>query len=169
MRGTLALGFANAKTEVAFGAMLRFVALLTLFPLVALARPWQGLTPGTATEKDVVAKFGAPTQRASRDGRDVIAYSGAQAIKGTTVAQFSIDPATHTVQRIDVFPAAVIDKDTVESVYGARCPEKTDGTGCYVKRVTERMTFYFVYRDGLAVFFDDSGWRVKNFTFTPAR
>lgn len=149
--------------------MRRSVALLTLFPLVALARPWQGLTPGTATEKDVVAKFGEPTQRASRDGRDVLAYSGAKAIKGTKEAQFSIEPATHTVQRIDVFPAAAIDKDAIESAYGARCPEKTDGPGCYVKKLTEQMTFYFFYREGLAVFFDDSGRRVVSFTFTPAK
>lgn len=145
--------------------MSRVLLLLVVLPAVAQARPWQGLVPGTATEKDVVAKFGEPTGRANKDGRVVLAYTGAQAIKGTKATQLEVDAKTKTVLRMDVFPAASLDKDAIESAYGGRCTGKAGETRCYEKKLTERLTFYFVYPDGLAVFFDDSGRQVVNLTF----
>ena len=41
--------------------MRQFLFLSLLIAGTALAKPWQGIEPGTSTRADVVDKFGPPT------------------------------------------------------------------------------------------------------------
>ena len=142
------------------------VALLV--PAVTHARAWNGIEPGVTSRDEVVKKFGPPTKTLSVDGHQVLAYTGTSAIKGTAQAQFRVDPASGLVERIDVFPGPVVDRETVESSYGPPCP--TSGApapgNCFQKRLTEDFrTYYFYPRLGLAVFFDEEGDKVQSFVF----
>src|SRR3712207_4173397 len=93
------------------------VLALTGLSLPALAKPWQGIDPGVSKRAEVLEKFGTPSRTVTQDGKEIIAYFQAEAIKGTTQAQFRVDPKTGTVERIDVFPGPVVDKDTIEASY----------------------------------------------------
>lgn len=134
-------------------------------------RAWQGIEPGTAVRADVVRKFGEPSKVvAGKDGKEVLGYLGPRAIKGTAQTHFRTDPQTQKVERIDVFPAAVIDRETIESSYGLACPgEGVDPSGqpCYLKKVTEDFKAYLLYPSlGLAVFFKSDGKTVLSLVFT---
>lgn len=136
----------------------------------AAAKPWNGIDPGTSKKADVIAKFGEPTQAIPSEGKETLAYLGPKAIKGTTQAQFKIDTATQVVERIDVFPGPVIDRQMVEESYGPACP--TAGPAprdpCYVKKVNDSFRTYFIYMKlGLAVFFKEDNKTVSSFVFTP--
>ncbi|HEY8209440.1 MAG TPA: hypothetical protein VIG99_18255 [Myxococcaceae bacterium] len=149
---------------------LTLAALVALAP-AALAKPWNGIEPGTSKRDEVVKKFGEPSKVVKGDnGKETLAYLGEKAIKGTTQSQFKVDGTSGTVERIDVFPAPVIDKEMVESSYGAACP--TSGPApkdpCYAKKITDNFKSYFVYvKLGLAVFFKDDNKTVSSFVFTP--
>jgi hypothetical protein len=139
-----------------------------LVPAVTHARAWNGIEPGVTTRDEVVKKFGPPTKTLSVEGHQVLAYTGTSAIKGTSQAQFRVDPTSGLVERIDVFPGPVVDRETVESSYGPPCP--TSGApapgNCFQKRLTEDFrTYYFYPRLGLAVFFDEEGDKVQSFVF----
>jgi hypothetical protein len=142
-----------------------------LLPMLASAKSWNGIEPGVSKLDDVVRKFGDPSKRVRVEGIDVLAYLGDKAIRGTQQSQFKVDPATQLVQRIDVFPGPVIDKDAVENTYGRACPPgQPSGGGCYVKKVTDDFRTYFQYlKLGLAVFFSDDGKTVQSFIFTPGK
>jgi len=147
---------------------LALAALVALGPAVQ-AKPWNGIEPGTSRRDEVVKKFGEPSKVVKNDARETLAYLGSKAIKGTTQAQFKLD-ANGVVERIDVFPGPVIDRDMVESNYGRACP--TSGPApkdsCYVKKMTgDNFKMYFVYvKLGLAVFFKEDGKTVSSLVFT---
>jgi hypothetical protein len=139
-----------------------------LLPALTHARSWNGVEPGVTSREEVVKRFGPPTKTLNVDGHQVLAYTGASAIKGTAQAQFRLDPTTGVVERIDVFPGPVVDRETVESSYGPPCPVSgAAGPGnCFQKRLTEEFrTYYFYPRLGLAVFFDEDGEKVQSFVF----
>ncbi len=134
---------------------------------LASAKPWNGIDPGTSTRADVVKKFGNPSRTVTTDGREILAYFQKEAIKGTTQAQFRVEPATGVVERIDVFPGPVIDRETVENTYGPLC-SAAGGTSepCYTKKLTDDFRTYFLYTKlGLAVFFNEDGKAVQSFVF----
>jgi hypothetical protein len=141
--------------------------LAVLLPALTYARPWNGVEPGVTSRDEVVKRFGPPTKTLNVDGHQVLAYTGASAIKGTAQAQFRVDPGTGLVERIDVFPGPVVDRETVESSYGPPCPASGATPGnCFQKRLTEDFrTYYFYPRLGLAVFFDEDGDKVQSFVF----
>jgi hypothetical protein len=149
---------------------LTLAALVALAP-AALAKPWNGIEPGTTKKDEVVKKFGEPSKVVKADAsKETLAYLGDKAIKGTTQAQFKVDAQTGTVERIDVFPGPVIDKDMVESSYGAACPTSPPmpKDPCYTKKITDNFKTYFVYvKLGLAVFFKEDNKTVSSFVFTP--
>ncbi|MCX5730851.1 MAG: hypothetical protein NTY18_05765, partial [Deltaproteobacteria bacterium] len=64
------------------------LALVLALPGTALARSWQGITPGSSTQADVVARFGEPSTKGKLEGRTALVYKGEQAIAGTRQAQF---------------------------------------------------------------------------------
>ncbi|MDP2270758.1 MAG: hypothetical protein Q8K32_08480 [Archangium sp.] len=149
--------------------MSRLAFLLTLAPLLAFAKPWQGIVPGGGTsELDVVGKFGEPTRRVSARGQLVLVFSGVRAIKGTVQAQFKCDPGTKEVQRIDVYPEPVIDVSAIEKSYGRSCQATGGEEPCYWRKETAQKHPYFLYSKlGLAIFFKDDDTTVLSFAFLP--
>jgi len=146
------------------------LAVLVALAPAAQAKPWNGIEPGTSKKDEVVKKFGEPTKVVKADAKETLAYLGEKAIKGTAQAQFKVDSATGTVERIDVFPGPLIDKDMVESSYGAACPSSGPAPKdpCYQKKITDNFKTYFIYvKLGLAVFFKDDNKTVSSFVFTP--
>jgi hypothetical protein len=148
------------------------LAAAALLSAPALGKPWNGIEPGVSHREEVVKRFGPPNKTLTVSGKEVLAYTDAAVIKGTSQAQFRIDPSTGVVERIDVFPAAVIDRETVESTFGPSCPKAgaPQPAVCYQKKLTDDFRTYFVYaRLGLAVFFEESEDRVQSFVYTAPR
>ena len=153
-------------------AFLLLAAVLLLAPTPVLAKAWNGIEPGVSHREEVVKRFGPPNKTLTVSGKEVLAYTDAVVIKGTAQAQFRIDPATSVVERIDVFPAATIDKETVENTFGPSCPKggPSPTATCYQKKLTDDFRTYFVYaRVGLAVVFEESEDRVQSFVYTAPR
>lgn len=136
----------------------------------AVAKPWQGIEPGQSKRDQVIQKFGEPSRVVTNEGKEIIAYLEQKAIKGTKQVQFKVDPGTQLVERIDVFPGPVIDKESVESTYGNACPAsgKQSAAPCYQKKITDDFRTYLLYpKLGLAVFLNEDGKTVHSFIFTP--
>ncbi len=150
--------------------MSRFALVLTLAPLMAFAKPWQGILPGGSSSLDVIGKFGEPTRRATARGQEVLIYTGQQAIKGTVQAQFKCDQTTREVQRIDVYPEPVLDMAAIEGSYGKACEATAGAEPCYWRKQTAQKRDYFLYAKlGLAIFFKEDGKTVLSFAFLPAQ
>jgi hypothetical protein len=152
-------------------SLLHRLALLAILLLgsTALAKAWNGIEPGVSRREDVLRRFGPPNKTLTVTGKEVLAYTDATAIKGTSQAQFRIDPSSSLVERIDVFPNVTIDKETVENTFGPPCPKggaPAPGT-CFQKKLTDDFRTYYVYvRLGLAVFFEETEDRVQSFVYT---
>lgn len=145
--------------------MRRWMVLTALVSAPALAKPWHGIEPGVSRLEMVIEKFGAPTRRVPTGAKEILAYIGAQAIRGTKQAQFRVDSRTGTVERIDVFPAPVIDLSGIEESYGPVC-RKGGEVPCYVKKVTKDQRVYLDYVSlGLAIFLNADGKTVHSFVF----
>ncbi len=102
---------------------LTVLSLLLLLPGTALARSWQGITPGQSTLADVVTRFGEPSTRGKLEGRTALVYKAEQAIGGTRQAQFLVGD-DGKVAEINVFPGAPLEKDAVLGTFGGD-PQKT--------------------------------------------
>jgi hypothetical protein len=138
--------------------LLAVLAALTLLPLSASAKAWQGITPGTSTIDEVVNKFGEPTSRARRSTRTVLAYLGEQALPGTKQAQFHARE-DGVILEITVFLATQLEKEAIEGTYG-RSPRKT---------FTDDFLPVWLYEaDGVTVYFTKDGF-VNAISFSPAR
>ncbi|MCK8496806.1 hypothetical protein [Myxococcus fulvus] len=137
------------------------------FALPAVAKPWQGVEPGVTKKDEVIKKFGEPSRTVGQDGKETIAYLGKEAIKGTSQAQFKVD-AGGVIERIDVFPGPIIDKETIETSYGPACPSgPVPSAPCYQRKLTDDFRTYFLYpKLGLAIFFNEDGKTVQSLTFT---
>ena len=146
--------------------------LLALAAAPALAKPWQGIEPGVSRREQVLERFGPPSRTVKpepgKPGPEILAYLSKQAIRGTKQVQFKLDPATGVVERIDVFPAPVIEREAIENTYGAGCPAgPLPEQPCFLKKITEDFRSYYLYpRLGLAVFFNEDGKTVNSFIFT---
>lgn len=150
----------------------RLVFTLLLLAEAASAKAWNGIDPGVSRREEVLKRFGAPSKTVTVSGKEVLAYTDAAAMKGTSQAQFRVDPATGLVERIDVFPASAIDRETVEATFGPPCPKASvpQPAACFQKKLTDDFRTYYVYlRLGLAVFFDESEDKVQSFVYTPPR
>jgi len=147
--------------------IIAIIAVL-LAAVPAVAKPWQGIEPGQSKREQILQKFGEPSRVVTTEGKEVIAYFEQKAIKGTKQVQFKVDSGTRVVERIDVFPGPVIDRESVESTYGPACPAgKTPSHPCYVKKLTDDFRTYLLYtRLGLAVFLNEDGKTVHSFIFT---
>jgi len=148
--------------------------LVTLLLLAGTARAkaWNGIEPGITHREEVVKRFGPPSKTVTVSGKEVLAYTDSAAMKGTSQAQFRVDPATRLVERIDVFPATVVDHETVEATFGPVCPKTgaPQPAACFQKKLTDDFRTYYVYaRLGLAVFFDETEDRVQSFVYTAPR
>jgi hypothetical protein len=92
-------------------------------PAAALAKPWQGITPGQSSRAEVVARFGEPSTQGKLGDRTALVYKGDQAVAGTRQAQFFTRDDGLVVE-ITVFPSAQLDRESVEGTYG-RGAQKT--------------------------------------------
>ena len=142
------------------------VVAVLIAAVPAIAKPWQGIEPGVTKREEVIQKFGEPSRVVAGD-KEVIAYFGKEAIKGTTQAQFKVDTASKVVERIDVFPGPVIEKEAIENSYGPACPNgPAPANPCFVKKVTDEFRTYYLYpKLGLAIFFNEDGKTVQSFIF----
>ncbi|MFL5321699.1 MAG: hypothetical protein ACJ790_18700 [Myxococcaceae bacterium] len=148
---------------------LLFAASL-LLAAVVFAKPWHGLEPGVSTREDVIKNFGLPSKiLVSKDGKETLGYFGPKAIKATSQAQFKIDN-DKKIERIDVFPATPIKRETIVDGYGPECPEGVlPEEACFVKKKTDDNREYIHYvRIGVAVFFKADG-SVQSMVFTPMK
>ena len=137
----------------------------------AFAKPWQGIEPGVSKREDVLKKFGEPSRTVTNEGKEIIAYFENEAIKGTSQTQFKVDAKSQVVERIDVFPGPVIDKETIADTYGPACPSgKALATPCFLKKLTDDFRTYYLYpKLGLAIFFNEDGKTVHSFIFTTVK
>jgi len=147
------------------------VTLLLFAGAAAHAKAWNGIEPGVTRRDEVLKRFGPPSKTVTVSGKEVLAYTDSSAMKGTSQAQFRVDPGTGVVERIDVFPATAVDRDTVEATFGPICPKSgSQPAACFQKKLTDDFRTYYVYaRLGLAVFFEESEDRVQSFVYTAAR
>ena len=150
----------------------RWFIVFALLPLAAEAKPWNGIAPGQSTRADIVARFGEPSKTVTVAGREVLAYLKDKAIRGTTQAQFKLDPKTSVLERIDVFPSVPMQLKDIEASYGAECPRGKNDTvelPCYLKRDDDKKKYVVYQRLGLAIFFKEDGVTVQSFTFLPEK
>lgn len=124
------------------------LVMLALAPAAASARSWRGVEPGVTSQAQVIARFGEPTTRTTREGRLVLAYHGDAAPAGTRQAQFHLD-AAGAVQEITVFLATPLDPETIEGTYG-RPPRRT-----FVEATFRKVWLYPT--EGVSVYFDQDG------------
>jgi hypothetical protein len=123
------------------------ISMLLLLPGAALARSWQGITPGQSTQADVVSRFGEPSTRGKHEGRTALVYRTDQAIPGTRQAQFLVGD-DGKVAEINVFPGAPLEKEAVLGTFG-KDPQKT---------FTDDFRTVWLYRSiGVVVFFGKDG------------
>ena len=121
--------------------------LALALPGLASARSWQGITPGSSTQADVVARFGEPSTKGKLEGRTALVYKGEQAIAGTRQAQFLVGEDGR-VAEINVFPSSPLEKDAVLGTFG-KDPQKT---------FTDDFRTVWLYRAiGVVVFFGKDG------------
>jgi hypothetical protein len=114
----------------------------------AVAKPWQGITPGVTKQAEVVQKFGEPSTQGKIGERGALVYREDQAIGGTRQAQF-FTRADGVVEEITVFPATQLDRESVEGTYG-KSGQKT---------FTDDFKPVWVYRSlGVMVFFGKDGF-----------
>jgi hypothetical protein len=133
------------------------LAIAIALPAAAGAKAWQGITPGSSTRDDVLARFGEPSTQGPLGGQTALVYRDDRAIGGTRQAQFLVGDAA-VVSAIDVFPATALDRESVEGTYGK--PQQ--------KSFTEDFRPVWVYRSlGVMVFFGKEG-HVDAIRFEPA-
>jgi hypothetical protein len=151
--------------------MRRPLAVLAATAVIALAAPapaaeWGLIQPGVSTTDTVRAKHGAPTRvdRQKIEGYDTESwvYEG----KGAPVG----------MQRLTVeFGLVQAEKFRPEIVRAFRLEPKpgsftrgviTQGWGLPDRLGQENKQDIFVYRDGLLVYFDESGWNARLMVFT---
>jgi hypothetical protein len=127
---------------------LAFFCAAALLPGFALAKAWQGVSPGMSTQVDVLNRFGEPSTRGKLEGRSAVVYKGDQAISGTKQAQF-LAAEDGTITEINVFPASQLDKEAVEGTYGKSAR----------KTFTDDFRPVWIYRSlGVMVFFGKDGF-----------
>ena len=153
-------------------APVRWFIVFVLLPLAAFSKPWNGIVPGQSSRADVVAKFGEPSKVVTAAGREVLAYLKDKAIRGTTQAQFKVDPANGLVERIDVFPAVELKLKDIEASYGPECTRGVSDqveAPCHLKRDDDKKKYIVYQRLGLAIFLKEDGVSVQSFTFLPEK
>jgi len=144
----------------------RAIALFALLSLPAWAKPWQGLEPGVTKKESVTKHLGAPTKAQTEKGREILLYSGMQAVSGTHQVQVKLDEKG-VIERIDVYPVVVLKPSDVETSYGSWCNADEPTDPCYEKRKSSKGEYWLYQELGLAVFFVDQ--RVEQLVYLPGK
>jgi hypothetical protein len=146
----------------------RPLLLCLLVPTAAVAKPWNGIQPGSSSTADVIDRFGQPTRTVVTGDQQTLVFAGDRAIKGTVQSQFKVGP-DKVVRRIDVYPAVPLDAAAIESSYGPACTAQAPVEPCFVKKQSPTKHPYYVYAKlGLAVFFKEDGKTVLSLAFLPS-
>ncbi len=144
----------------------RAIVLFVLFALPALAKPWQGLEPGVTKKASVTKHLGTPTKASTEKGKEVLLYSGLQAVSGTHQVQVKLDEKG-VIERIDVYPAVPLSPQDVEGSYGSWCNADEPTDPCYDKRKSSKGEYWLYQELGLAVFFADR--KVEQLVYLPGK
>lgn len=139
--------------------------LILALPSPAHAKSWKGIKPNESKRGDVLSAFGEPKKK-MKGTKEILAYTGDQAISGTSQAQFLIKE-DGTVEQIIVFPKTTLEVSEVEDMYGKACSDKeANQASCYTKQVDDEFRVYYWYKkQGLVVFFGDDKKTVASFIF----
>ena len=124
-----------------------------LAPALAAAKPWKGVTPGKSTRADVESRWGKPPllKEKAGDCAATLTYNADQKPEGAKEVQVCVDAAGKVTQ-LRVFPDAELDRGTVEEAFGDE----------YRKKLSDEFIPYWHYeKDGLVVFFEKGGKKVK--------
>jgi hypothetical protein len=140
--------------------------LITLAPPVAAAE-WREIKPGASTMTDVRARFGAPSREAAQkiEGYDTMqwVYEGPRAPAGMVKVTVDFGLKTSTSYNRDVVRTFTLEpKHDVFNrrlvLYGWGPPDRMGQQGD---------AEFFLYREGLLVYFDKTGEQAATMTFTP--
>jgi len=150
--------------------MLRLTAVLAL--LIALASPvaaseWREIKPGETMMTEIRTRFGAPTREIAQkiEGYDTMqwVYEGPRAPVGMNKFTIDFGLKTATTYNKDVVRTFTLEpKHDVFNrqlvLYGWGPPDRLGKQG---------ETEFFLYREGLLVYFDKTGDQAVSMTFTP--
>jgi hypothetical protein len=142
------------------------LALVLLPALPALAAEWGLIQPGVSTTRDVRERYGAPsrTEQKKIDKYDTESwiYEGDRAPEGIIRMTVDFGLVQDNTYRPDVVRVlqlephgATFNRGIIGNGWGF-----PDGSG---KQGNEE---YFVYKDGLLVYFNPDGWTVRLLLFT---
>ena len=142
----------------------------------AEAKKWKDVTPGKTNKAEVIKRFGEPTKRLPKAGKETLSYLDDEAISGSQEAQF-VAGKDGTIEQIIVFPTATLEKSEVESTFGPECaaqpgPPPAPGAKpvvCYTRKLNEEelRTYFWYQRLGLVVFFGKDGKSVQSLLYIP--
>src|SRR5215813_1244209 len=152
---------------LAMRSLVRALALVALLALPAAASDWGQIRPAVSTQSEVRARYGAPTRETAQkiDSCDTVqwAYEGAQAPKG--IAKMIVD--------FGILTPAGYKKDVVRTF---RLEPKADifnrklvmdGWGPPTRVGKEGDAEFFLYEQGLLVYFGPDTKQVTVMIFTP--
>ncbi|MGC4115490.1 MAG: tetratricopeptide repeat protein [Myxococcales bacterium] len=166
-RGWYSESLCTASRRESMGRLLATAAVtLLLFPTLASAKAWNGITPNETKRADVLAKFGEPSKVLKQGDKEVLGYLGKKAIAGTSQAQFTLT-AAGVVEQITVFPANKPELSEIEESYGKSCEATKAAEPCYGKKLLDDFKTVFVYKKlGLMIFFGEDKKTVHSLVFT---
>ena len=150
--------------------MLRLVSALALMVILAsplAAAEWREIRPGETAMTDIRTRFGPPSRETAQkvEGYDTAqwVYEGPRALVGMLKATFDFGLKTATSYNKDVVRSFTLEpKHDVFNrrliLYGWGPPDRLG---------TQGDTEFFLYREGLLVYFDKTGEQALTMTFTP--
>lgn len=128
------------------------------------------IRPGVSHREDVLRIFKQPTRTEMVGGKEILFYVGAQQIDSMKETRFTIDPATHRVERVVGFLMSELHRYGVENTFGRECPrDAKPGSKCYVVKPRPDQRLYLEYEwQGIAFLFDKAGL-VEQVIFMPVK
>jgi hypothetical protein len=147
------------------------VVLLVALLLVMLTSPvgaaeWGLIRPGVSTTEALRARYGAPTrvdrQKIDKYDTESWVYEGDQAPTGVERLTVEFGLVQQDKYRADVVRAFRLEPKPGTFNRGV----VTNGWGFPDRMGRENQQDIFLYRDGLLVYFDESGWNARLMVFT---
>jgi hypothetical protein len=145
---------------------LGLIAALLLAALPAWAAEWGLIRPGVSTTATVRERYGAPTrvERQKVEGYDTEnwVYEGNRAPTG--VERLTVE---FGLVQLDTYRSEIVRAFRLEPSKGTfNRGVVTNGWGFPDRMGRENERDIFVYRDGLLVYFDETGWNAQLMVFT---
>jgi hypothetical protein len=148
-------------------AVFLLAGLLLLVPAPARAADWGQIRPGTSTQAEVRSRYGAPTRETPQkvEGYDTVQwlYEGPQAPVGMTKMTVDFGLLTPSGYRKDVVRTFRLEPK--HDVFNRKLV--VDGWGPPARIGKEGELEFFLYAEGLLVYFGQSEGDVPAMIFTP--